>query len=34
MAIRNEPLRLSLEEVKEKIEHYKKLVKEWKTRNE
>lgn len=34
MATRNEPLRLSLEEVKEKIEHYKKLVKEWKTRNE
>lgn len=34
MATRNEPLRLSLEEVKAKIEHYKKLVKEWKTRNE
>ena len=34
MVIRNEPLRLSLEEIKAKTEYYKNLVKEWKTRNE
>ena len=34
MVIRNEPLRLSLEEIKSKTEFYKNLVKEWKTRNE
>jgi hypothetical protein len=34
MLLRNEPLKLSLEEIKAKIEHYKKAVKEWKTRNE
>ena len=34
MVIRNEPLRLTLEEIKAKTEYYKNLVKEWKTRNE
>ena len=34
MILRNEPLRMPLDEVKAKIEHYKKAVKEWKSKSE
>lgn len=33
MLLRNEPLRLSLDEIKELITHYKKRVNEWKKEN-